>query len=164
MSTKYYRLSRATEASIIDYLNNRLLDDGWENVYVVKGFLQAYVKAKEFGEKKIDIIAVNADETPINKVEIGSLEKYDDIKISIRIFARNDGIRLDLKDWIIEEILLQGIDYNQYAIRDGEVSQKQKIGKLKFLTIKDKKELANTENLVQMDKFRHIIQCDCRVI
>jgi hypothetical protein len=165
MSVHQYRLSRSIEASVIDYLTNRTVSDGWEDVYVVKGFINAYQKAKDLGEKKSQIISVDVDETPVNKVEIGSLTKYQDAKVSIRIFATSDGLRLDLKDWLIEDILLYGIDYNEYVIRDGVVSQKEGSSKkIKFITIKDKKELANTENLVQIDKFRHLIQCACEVL
>lgn len=151
-----YRLSRNTEASVVDYLKEKLLIDGWTNIRVEKGFSQAY-------EGTLPCITIDLFDRPDKRLELGSniLSKF--IVLEIRVFATSDGIRLDLKDWLTD-LVISGIPYNEYIISNGIVTTKSKKGRINILEITtNRKELTNIENLSKEDKFRHLLTLRCRV-
>ena len=151
-----YRVSRNLEASIIDYLTSELTTDGWVGIRTVKAFTEVY-------EGTLPCICVNVLEIRPQKLEIGSKTNIKYFTVNIRIFAKADGMRLDLSDWVFEKIE-DDIDYYEYAITDGAVSDKELSGKIVITRyFENKKELTNTENLELVDKFRHLISLECYV-
>jgi len=151
-----YRLSRNTEASIVDKITIDLAADGWTNIRVEKSFAEAY-------KGTLACIVINATERPIKRKEIGTDAIFNDINVDIRIFAKNDGQRLDLADWMLEKIM-PGIVYYTYIITNGAVSSKVKSGKINVLKIiKNSKELTRTEKLEESDRYRHILSLNCRI-
>jgi hypothetical protein len=152
-----YRLSRNLEASLVQWLEEGLAED-WANwtIRVVKAFTQAH-------DGTLPAICVNFVTANPTQLEIGSSTWLKNPEVSFRLFCRNDGERLDLASWLLDK-LEESIDYYEYTITDGEISQQTLVGKIVVGEIlKDIKELTNTENLVQTDKFRHNITFRCRV-
>jgi len=152
-----YRIRRNLEASLIDYLRAKLTSDGWTGIQVEKNLKQDKIQ--------IPSIIINAQDIANQKIEIGSGRFLKFPTVIIRIFAENDGQRLDLADWIIEK-LQDNISYYVYTITNGVVSAKVISGNIVILAIKrDEKELANTEPsiLEKEDRFRHIISFSCHV-
>jgi hypothetical protein len=98
------------EASFIDFLKTTLEETpySWTNLNVIKGFAHAY-------ELPTPTIAIRAENTVYDKVEVGSNSFTRTVQVFIDIFASDDGMRLDLKDCIIE-ILKDGLIYNEYTI------------------------------------------------
>ncbi|MHA1294643.1 MAG: hypothetical protein ACTSQJ_18560 [Promethearchaeota archaeon] len=146
-----YRLSRNIEASLIDFFTEQFEIDWSEfNIRTVKVFLQAY-------EGTLPAVCIEEVTTNPVKKEIGSSAWLKIPEISIRVFATSDGLRKDLRDYIIDK--LEGnIPYYQYTITDGGVTEKTLAGQIVVREIlRDAKELTNTENLELADKFRHII-------
>ena len=66
-----YRLSRNTEASIVDKITIDLAADGWTNIRVEKSFAEAY-------KGTLACIVINATERPIKRKEITI--KLEDLK------------------------------------------------------------------------------------
>jgi hypothetical protein len=152
-----YRYSRNLEATIVDYITAELDADDWTGITVLKGFPESYKGMTPF-------IGVEALDRPITSKEIGSTTIWLDIVVTIRIFAENDGQRLDLSDWLVDDKMRSNINYYDYVIEDGEVSTKTLAGKIRFLSIpEDRKELVNTEGLIAEDRYRHIIRVVCRI-
>lgn len=152
-----YRESRALEASLIDFITTELTKSGWTGINVVKGFPQDY-------KGKIPLIGVEALEKRNQTLEIGSKTKIKYRNIKIRIFANDDGQRLDLSDWL-DDLLENDVPYYEYTITKGAVSDKILKGKIEILTIlENRKELQNTENLEHEDKFRHVIVYETRIV
>jgi len=120
-----YRLSRNVEASIIDYITTQLATDGWTGIYVEKSFAEIY-------KGKFPSILVSVSDRPEERLEIGDNVLSNFVNFEIRIFAENDGQRLDLSDWILPKIM-NGIIYYTYTITNGVVSAKVASGRISIL-------------------------------
>jgi hypothetical protein len=152
-----YRISRNIESSLIDYLEAELTSDGWTGIRTVKAFTEVY-------EGTLPCICINVLEIRPQKLEIGSKAHIKYFTVNIRVFAKSDGARLDLSDWVFEKIE-DDVDYYEYAITDGTVSDKELSGKIIITRyFENKKELTNTENLELADKFRHLISFEAYVV
>lgn len=150
-----YRISRSIEASIIDFLKQDLVLNGWV-VRLEKAFSRAY-------DGTLPCIVVNVADRPMNHREIGSIETKKEFTIEIRLFCRNDGERLDLADYLAET-LMEGIDYYEYVIENNIVISKEYEGKICVTKITaNRRELDNIQNLDEDDKYRHLFRLSCRV-
>lgn len=151
-----YRISRSIEASLIDWLKIKLEEGLWTGFRVEKAFSRVY-------NGTLPVICVNLGPTSITRREIGGKYYLKVSEVSIRIFADDEGQRLDVKDFLIE-CLEEDIDYYTYSIESGEAQQKILSGKISIRNIiRDDKELINIENLNKADKYRHIIIFACHV-
>lgn len=151
-----YRISRAIEASLIDKINTELAIDGWNDIRVEKSFAEVY-------KGTIPCICINALEIRPQLLEIGNKRNLKYFTVNIRIFAKSDGQRLDLSDWLFD-LLEDDVDYYNYTIVSGTVSQKILAGRIVITRWFDnRKELTNTENLEAIDKYRHLFSFECLV-
>ena len=153
-----YRLTRNVEASFIDYITTELVADGWIGIRIEKAFAKIY-------KGTLPCICINSPDRPLRRREIGGNSIFKELRIDIRIFAVNDGQRLDLADFMIEKII-NGINYYEYTITGGAVSSKIPKGKITIPIVSDienRKELVNVENLSQEDRYRHLISFVCRI-
>ena len=150
MST--YRESRNLEASLIDFLKIELNEDGWTGINVEKSLKQSQIK--------IPVILIYVQDVDPQQKEIGSGDYLRFPTVIIRIFADNDGQRLDLADWILEK-LEDNIEYYEYVVTNGAVSSKNLAGNIVIRKIiRNEKELSNTnpEVLEKEDRYRHRIE------
>jgi len=151
-----YRISRNGEASLIDAISTWLTADGWTWVHVEKTSAEIY-------KGHFPAILVNAQELRPETLEIGSKTKIKYFTIYIRIFAQNDGERLDLSDWLFDK-LLDDVNYYTYVIANGEVSTKTLAGRITITRwLDNKKELVNTEVLDEKDRYRHLFSFEAIV-
>jgi hypothetical protein len=151
-----YRISRNIEASLVDFITAELTTDGWSGIGVLKGFPQDYKGKAPF----IGVEVLNLE--PV-KLEIGSKTHIKNYTVKIRIFAKNDGQRLDLADWLFDE-LENDVTYYAYTIANGVVSVKTATGKIVISKWNNnEKELQNTSDLEQEDKYRHLFSFDVNV-
>ena len=151
-----YRISRNCEASLIDRITADLVTDGWTGIRVEKSFTQVY-------EGALPCICINALEIRQNKLEIGSKTDLKYFTINIRIFAQNDGQRLDLSDWLSEK-LEDDTNYYAYTITSGIVASKVLTGRIVITRWFDnRKELINTEVLEKEDRYRHLLSFEAIV-
>lgn len=147
-----YRLSRNVESSLIEYFREELFKDEWEGIDVQKSLRQEKTKPP--------LILVNVLEIDTMRKEIGSGTYLKFPIVNIRIYAENDGQRLDLADWLLEK--LEGsIVYYEYDTYGKEISKKVDGGRIVVhKIIKHGKELANTnpEMLEKEDRYRNLTQ------
>ena len=144
-----YRKSRNIEASVIDFITVELAAAGWTGITVSKGFPQDY-------KGKAPMIGVEALELRPQKLEIGSKRNIKNFTVKIRIIAKNDGQRLDLADWLFDE-LEDDIDFYEYTITSGAVSAKVLDGRIVITKwFENRKELQNTDVLESEDRYRHV--------
>jgi len=150
-----YRERRNIEASLIDKLSERLATDSW-SVRVEKAFARVY-------EGSLPCLLINVSNLSTIQKEIGTKTKLKEYEVSFRIFSKDDGNRLDLADWLTNE-LENDFDYIEHDIQNGSVGYNVKNGKINILKITDnRKELENTENLAKEDRYRHLIKIICRL-
>lgn len=151
-----YRISRNLEASFIEFLETTLEDSpySWTDLNVIKGFSKAY-------ELPTPTIAVRAENTIYNKVEVGSNSFTRTVQIFIDIFGSDMGNTLDLKDSIIES-LKDGLVYNEYTIsKSGRTATSSATpnGRIRIEKLSDTPVNFNVdkEKLDTHDKFRWLI-------
>ena len=148
-----YRTSRNLEASIIDFVNEKLDEtgSGWSNIRVEKTFSRVYDGA-------LPSICVRVGTTEHTRAEIGGTSTYRTANILIDMFCTGDGQRLDLKDWLIANIKA-GISYYNYTIVGGSVDSKVADGIINVLTIEDTPIDfdIDKEKLDVSDRYRHLI-------
>jgi regulator of sigma D len=100
---------------------------------------------------------VHTQEIRPELLEVGSKTHLKYFTIYIRIFASNDGQRLDLSDWLFEK-LEDDTNYYSYTITNGAISAKVLTGKIVITRwLDNRKELINTENLIAEDRYRHLL-------
>lgn len=149
-----YRLYRNVEASLIQYIEDELVGD-WTGITVEKTLANAY--------KNLPSILVNIANILSVKKEIGNIAYREFPLIPIRIFATDDGQRLDLAKWLFDKIVT-GCPYYEYEVEDGAVKTKTLKGRISISRITDnRKELEGMEDLAVEDKYRHVITIEIRV-
>jgi hypothetical protein len=92
-----YRRSRNLEASLIDYVSAALTTDGWTGIRCEKSLAEVY-------DGKPPAILIYVQDTDTQKREVGGNIYLKFPTVYIRIFAKNDGQRLDLADWLLEKL------------------------------------------------------------
>ena len=145
-----YRISRNIEASFIDYLKPLLLAD-WSFDRVEKTFARIY-------SIELPSVCIRVGDTIHDKAEIGDDATIRNVHVLIDLFCKSDGLRLDLKDYIIEK-LKSGLDYYDYEIEAGAIKTKTQNGRIRVLTI-DETLInfgTNKEALDVHDRYRHLI-------
>lgn len=155
-----YRISRNLEASLVDFITEQLIEDGWQGVRVEKTFANVY-------NGNFPCVLVNVVNVLSIRKEIGNYETIKKFLVSFRIFTEEDGQRLDLSDWLLEQ-LEPGVNYYSYTTR---LSGKKKVVDSKTLAgridirrfVENKKELENIQNLAKEDKHRHLITVEMEV-
>lgn len=151
-----YRISRSIEASIIDRITADLITDNWTGIYVEKSNSEIY-------QGHFPAILVNVQEIRPEKLEIGSSTNLKYFNVIIRIFAQNDGQRLDVSDWLFDK-LETDTNYYVYTITNGVVTSKVLTGKIIITNwILNRKELINLEGLEEKDRYRHILSFECLI-
>jgi hypothetical protein len=151
-----YRISRNIEASLIDRITTDLTTDGWSGIFVEKTSAEIY-------GGHFPAILVNVQEIIPEKLEIGSKTNLKYFTVYIRIFASNDGQRLDLSDWLFGK-LEDDTNYYSYTITGGVVSAKVLTGRIVITKwFENRKELVNIEILEDKDRYRHLFSFEAIV-
>jgi hypothetical protein len=145
-----YRPSRNIEASITDFLKTNF-DADWTGVNVEKTFARIY-------DSTLPSVCVRVSDTTHNKVEVGSNATWRFPLILIDIFARSDGQRLDMKDYIIEKIK-SGLPYYKYTIVNGAIDSKVIDGRIRITNIADTPIDfgIDKDKLPEHDRYRHLL-------
>jgi len=146
----HYRYSRNIEASFIDFLKP-LLQTDWGFNRVEKTFAEIY---------KIEIpsVCIRVRDAIHSKVQIGDNSTIREVPVLISIFATDDGLKLDLKDYLIEK-LKKGLKYYDYEIENGVVKNKTENGRIRILSIGETPidYDTNKEALDPHDRFRYLL-------
>jgi hypothetical protein len=151
----YFRKKRCLEFSLIDYLTEQINTD-WSGVSVIKSFSQAYKTA-------IPVICIRSLNTLHNKKEIGNTDLEDIVTIVIDIFAKSDGQRLDLADYLVEKIKVGCVYYNySHSSANPEVLDKEADGRIKVVSWISDNRIDFGIDVSEYDKFRHILSFTVR--
>jgi hypothetical protein len=149
-----YRESRNIEASILDWLTEKLAEDGWTDINVHKVFANVY-------KQKLPALLVNVNSTESTHLEVGNKKYLNYYNLYFRIFGENDGNRLDLTDWLLHH-LEHDVPYYEYTIEAGQITNKQQCGRITVLKIsRNEREFMNTEILDKEDRYRQLIVIQC---
>lgn len=145
-----YRISRNIEASFIEYLRKEFQTD-WSSDKVEKTFAKIY-------DLDLPSICIRVGVTTHDKVEIGSDSTVRNPQVLIDIFATSDGQRLDIKDWLHENIK-KGLPYYEYTIVNGKIQDKTQNGRIRVLSIDDTPvDFGADKNTLDVhDRFRHLL-------
>ena len=153
----FYRESRALEASLIDFLRERLEEENWTNINVEKSFARAQTLAMNMNSGET-VLCVRASTTNRKKFELGSDNLLRSQLVLIDVFATSDGQRLDLVDFIIAE-LKAGFPYYEYQIDGNSVSSRIQNGIASITNFDDSPVNFNADksSLELQDRYRHLI-------
>lgn len=152
-----YRLSRSLEASLVDAITTAA-NTSWNGTRVIKNFTEVYDK-----KATMPAICITLAETENPHREVGSTEVLKNHIVNFRIFATDDGMRMDMADWLID-LLKVGFDYYTYTVAGGIVTTKTKAGYININRFTaNQKEYLNLENIDVRDRYRHLITCEIRV-
>ena len=144
----YFRKTRNVELSTIFYVETQI-DANWSNINVVKSFASAYDVA-------IPVVCIMLDDTIFKRKEVGATTLENNYGIIVDIFARSDGQRLDLADFIMEEIKGSWIYYT-HSQSGGVLSRGDSGTRIQLREITLNKKIEIGENPEQQDRFRHRI-------
>lgn len=146
-----YRMSRNIEASIIQFIEEALASGGWSNISVEKSFARVYDNAPP-------VVCVRVSDTDHDHTGIGEVTTTRKPFVLIDIFAKSDGQRLDLKDFLFSA-LKNGIPYFEYETSGNTISKKIENGRLRVLTIDDTEVNLGTDkaSLAVIDRYRHLL-------
>jgi len=152
-----YRPTRNQEASIIDYLKDCFEED-WSGINVEKSFSRVY-------DQTLPVICVRLGLVSHSSVEIGTDSIYRSSQLLIDIFAKNDGQKLDLVDYIVSKIK-SGFDYYEYVIENGITKSKTKSGRIivnKPIEVTHINFSDDKDTLDEHDKYRSLITAEIRI-
>jgi len=146
----YYRITRNIEASIIEYLT-ALLVAQWTDISVEKSYTRIY-------DISLPSVCIRVGTTTHEKAEIGADSTTRTPQVLIDIFATDDGMKLDIKDFIIEKIK-GGCDYYEYEVTNGAFSNQTLNGRIRVIDIDDTPLNLNIdkERLDDHDRYRHLL-------
>jgi len=154
----YFRESRNVELSIIYYLETSIAAD-WTGVAVVKRFQDAY-------KVPLPVIAISLSDTVNNRKEVGSTSLINDYYVSIDIFAKSDGQRLDLADYIIDK-MKDGCIYYTHSQTPGSPDTLTRANAgfihINRFSMNHKIDLGD-EGVDTYDRFRHYIELTTRKV
>lgn len=151
-----YRESRNIEASVIDWLDEILKEHNWTDIRIEKVFANVY-------KSELPAILVNIVSVDSQRKEIGNKSWLNYYTFYFRIFANNDGQREDLMNFLVWK-LEEDVDYYQYTINNGQVSNKELKGRICMLNItRNEREYLATEAIEKEDRYRQLISVKCYV-
>ena len=116
-----YRASRNIEKTILDFLKTNL-DNDWTGIAVEKAF------ANVSGDN-LPVVLVRTSDVEHIRHELGSSLTKRNPLILIDIYAKDDGQKLDLTDYLVSK-LKSGIPYYTYTIVNGVVDTKVLAGRI----------------------------------
>jgi len=156
MSGSYFRESRNIELSTIYYLETEI-DASWTGVEVVKGY-------PNFNIVDVPCVAIRLMDIDSVYLEIGGTTLDNTYGLIIDIFARSDGQRLDLADFIRDELRGSWIYYTHaHAAGDKSTVERTDSGSKVFLsTIIENRKVEIFDNPERQDRFRHLISFLCK--
>ena len=146
----YFRETRNVELSGIEHLTTQI-NANWSGVNVVKSF-------QDTTGATLPVVCIRLLDTTSITREIGSTSLNHTYNIIIDIFAKSDGQRLDLADFLTNTIK-DGWVYYEYAHVPGHPDQLSTTenGRVHFVSILENRRIDFAETVADQDKYRHII-------
>ncbi len=153
-----YRASRNIEKSIIDYITPLIASAGFTGVSIEKTY------ANVSGDN-LPAVLVRSSDTDHERWELGSdLTKRFPL-ILIDVYCKSDGLKLDLTDYLVSKLKL-GMDYYQYTITSGVVTDKTLLGRITVATpilVAQVDLNVDKSDLSIVDRFHSLISLSCSI-
>jgi len=152
----YFREARNVELSTIYFLENSFNAD-WTGISVIKSFSNAYKTTRP-------VVCVRVLDITNNWKEIGSTSLFNDYSIVIDVFAKSDGQRIDLADYIMDK-LKDGYTYYVHSQTSGDPETLTRVdsGRIHIRRFYSNRKLDfGDEGVDEYDKFRHFIHIAVR--
>jgi hypothetical protein len=153
---QYFGKARNVELSTVYYLETQI-DANWDSVSVVKTKPDATKDA-------LPVVAISLfDESP-DRFEIGSTTLWETFSIKVEIFARSDGQRLDLAEFIKNQLNTSWVYYEHaHASGDKSTLERTNGGKIALNTFVQHNKIDFGEDVDVYDRHRHIIVVTVKV-
>jgi len=153
-----YRRTRNFIASIIDYLTTQI-NASWSGVSVCKGFVEVY-------DLPLPVVSVRCESSATNHGELGDNAEVRDYQIYIDIFAKEGGMKEDLKDFIMDAMKVGCVYYDYVTAktsngRDTIVQSKTADGRIRVMKMTETavKFDVDRDKIILHDRYRHLIVC-----
>jgi len=153
-----FKTSRNVELSVIYYLETQIKAD-WTGVSIVKSFINAY-------KEPLPVVAIRLTDCDYTRREIGSTTLLTTYTITIDLFCKSDGQRIDLSDFIIDK-LKDGCIYYDHSQTSGDPETLTRVANGRLHTMRfvsNNKVDFGEEGVDIYDKFRSFIQIQMRKV
>ncbi len=147
----YFREARCIELSMVEYLTTQI-NANWSNINVVKAFTNAY-------KTTLPVVSIRLLRTDSSRREVGATTLLNDYVIIVDIFAKSDGQRIDLSDFILDK-LKDGCIYYDFSQTSGNPETLTKVanGRIHIKRfIENNKIDFGTEGVDVYDQFRQVL-------
>jgi hypothetical protein len=128
---------------------------GWTGVNIVKGY-------PNFPAVSLPCVAVRINSVNTDLLEIGSRQTDDLYNIIIDIFAKSDGQKLDLAQYVKNLILADWV-YYEWSRGSGDTMNQVANGKIVYSGFTQDSPVFHGNDVDVSDKYRYIIAVDVRV-
>lgn len=152
----YFRETRNVELSTIYYIENQFASS-WSGVTVLK-------TQPNYDKATFPVVSVRLLSDFSSPKEIGSTALKSVYSFVFDIFAKSDGQRLDLADFL-KGIISSGWTYYVHSHASGGdgTLDRTASGRIQLVGITQNSKIVFTEEVDDADRFRHIITADVRV-
>jgi len=142
--------TRNTENSVIDGIEAGI-NASWTGITTVKSFVKAYDYA-------VPVVCVRMLSTESFRTEIGANTLRHQSTFVVDIFAKSDGQRIDLADFIVN-LVKDGFVYYEYSKASGNPEELDKTanGRIILLNFVGDSRIDSYDGAEEHDKFRHSI-------
>jgi len=146
----YFTRTRNVELSVIQGIEDAV-NNSWTGIPVLKAFLKAY-------STQLPCICVRMLSVDSFRKEIGANTLRQQYLFSVDIFAKSDGQRLDLADFITNTVK-EGFIYYEYSHSSGNAEQltRETDGRIIFLSFINNERVDFSDDVEEHDRFRHSI-------
>jgi hypothetical protein len=146
----YFREPRNIELSIIYYLETQI-NASWTGVTVIKSFSQAY-------DVSVPVVCIRLFNQNTRRLEIGDNILRNDYYFIIDVFAKSDGQRIDLSDFIVDKIK-DGCIYYEWSHASGSNTTMERVanGRIRWLNFTENSKVDFGQDVDSQDRFRHLI-------
>ena len=128
---------------------------GWTGITIVKGY-------PNFPAVTLPVVAVRINSVNTNLLEIGSRQTDDVYNIIIDIFAKSDGQKLDLAQYV-KNLVLADWTYYEWSRGSGDTMDKSANGKIVYNQFIQDSPIFHGDDVDVADRFRYNISVDIRV-
>ena len=147
--------TRNVELSTLFFLETQL-DASWTGIEVVKSFLSAY-------DKVLPVVAIRLTDVITDRLELGSTTLDNIYTFVIDIFATSDGQRLDLGDFIMEELKTGWIYYTHSKVSGATTLDKVDAGRVTVSEFVNNSRIDFGDEVSNPDRFRQTITFNVRI-
>ena len=144
-----FSVTRNVELSTLYYLETQIAAN-WTGITIVKSFTSAY-------DNTLPVVCIRLLNTSSSRLELGSTTLDNLYTISIDIFGTSDGQRIDLSDFILNQIKEPWVYYTHSKVSGATTLTRTAAGKIRVNTFLDNSRVDFGDEAENPDRFRHSI-------